>query len=266
VKEVTVRGTRTPSSTTVQADAPAASAGSPPIASGATAGADAASPGGPAPPEERSFWSRGGKSLAFGAGAVALGAVVVLAGPVGWFAIASATMLLGSGVFGVVASTNQLITSYGGKTTAAEDAAANEKISTIMTVAGSPGGLVGGVVGAEYSAATGGDVWKGAAMGGMIGGAVEGGIYIGKGLGSMAINEVKFGGRAPTGVNMNRFSSVPIWERRAGIQSVQAYIKEDVMGIKAAELQRPNQWFPRGIELAHSPWFPQRAIRGTGKE
>jgi RHS repeat-associated protein len=265
IEEVTVHGTKPSKGSPPTAQAATESAAAPgpgsgagaapeaPAATSPSSGPAAAAEGEKAAPEERSFWSRGGKNLAFGLGAVALGTLAVLAGPVGWLAIASAGMLLGSGIFGVAASTNQLVKSYSGKTTAAEDEKANERISTIMTVAGSPGGLIGGAIGAGYSAATGGDVWKGAQIGGMIGGIAEAGIYITKGVGTLVANEVKFGrGTA----NMSRWSNVS------------KAVKEDVYELEAAQLRRPNASFPRGIErqeLAHSPWFPRRNIT-AGKE
>ncbi|KAL4767105.1 hypothetical protein BDW60DRAFT_200755 [Aspergillus nidulans var. acristatus] len=139
-------------------------------------------------PEERSSWSRGGFTLAVGTLTLALGAIILLSNPVGWFALASGVLLVASGAFGVGFGVTHLGLSYSGKATPEEDRRLTHIASTVMTFTGSVGGLVGGTVGYLWTG-----TMEGLETGAFWGSIAEGVGVFAKGAISIARMEIQFG-------------------------------------------------------------------------
>jgi RHS repeat-associated protein len=123
--------------------------------------------GGGGAPEERSFWSRGGRTLLIGLGILALGLLTVATGG-GALIMFSAGMAIGAGAATAIGSGVLLTASYTGHTTAEEDRRWQDALGDAALVASSPGSLVGGGIG--YAV----DGREGMRTGAMIGGLVEG--------------------------------------------------------------------------------------------
>jgi len=192
--------------------------------------------------ESRSFWSRGGRTLAFGALSVGVGALILLSGPVGWFAGVSAALALAGGVTGVGVGSTQLGLSYGGKTSARQDEELNRASGLTLSLS-SPGGLAGGLVGLG---ATGSE--HGLERGALIGGLAEGGATLAYGGGKLLLRELKFG--------------LPASSRWKAVQPLIRDAYE--LPSAAAQRARPNPAFPGGlerIELSH--WIPQNWYKGS---
>ncbi|WP_326793474.1 hypothetical protein OHA79_45780 (plasmid) [Streptomyces sp. NBC_00841] len=136
---------------------------------------------------ERGFWNRGGTGLAFGVATGVAGFVIIVSNPVGWVVGLTGALMLASGVAASGSSIVELGTSYAGKTTAEQDAAANRATSAVLGTS-SPGGLLGGVAGTVYS----GDA-NGFEQGAFVGGLAEGAASLGAGLGRMGARELRFG-------------------------------------------------------------------------
>ena len=112
--------------------------------------------------EERSFWSRGGGTLATGVIGIGLG-ILMLSNPVGWAVGLTAALAIATGAAGVVIGATQLGTSY--TRTAEQDAKDNQAINTVLTFSSSPGNLLGGTAGLLYGGETG--LQKGSFYGGL---------------------------------------------------------------------------------------------------
>jgi hypothetical protein len=95
---------------------------------------------------ERTFWDRGGTGLAVGAATLAAGVgILMFWNPVGWAAIGTALAIAG-GVAATTASAVELSASYGGATSADQDAQMNRAVSATLGFS-SPGGALGSVIG-----------------------------------------------------------------------------------------------------------------------
>lgn len=87
----------------------------------------------PTAPVGRSFWDRGGTGLTAGALTAATGVAVLLWwNPVGWVAAASVALAIAGGVAATAGSAVELAASYGGVTTAHQDAELNRAISATL--------------------------------------------------------------------------------------------------------------------------------------
>jgi hypothetical protein len=126
---------------------------------------------------ERTFWDRGGTGLATGAfvGAVGVG-IVMIWNPVGWAALGAALAIAG-GVAATTASAVELSASYGGVTSAEQDAQMNRAVSATLGFS-SPGGVLGSVIGTVGSD----DPEHGFEEGAFGGGLLEAGWGIGSSL------------------------------------------------------------------------------------
>ena len=121
-------------------------------------------------PIERSFWNRGGTGFAAGAVTAGIGvAVLMWWNPVGWVAGASVALAIAGGVAATTASAVELTASYGGATSAKQDADTNRAISATLGYT-SIGGVLGGVAGTVFAD----DAQEGFAEGTLWGGLFEG--------------------------------------------------------------------------------------------
>jgi hypothetical protein len=126
---------------------------------------------------ERSFWSRGGTGLTAGYATLALGVagLTVLAltnfwNPVGWVAGAGLALMIAGGAATTLGSAVQLAASYGGSTTAEQDAGMGRAISAPLgytSVVGALGGVAGTVLAEDPQAG----FEQGALWGGLLEGA-----------------------------------------------------------------------------------------------
>lgn len=123
--------------------------------------------------EERSFWSRGGTTLLLGGLALGLGLLTIFtAGATApLLVLLAGGMATAGGLAVTTASATQLGMSYSGATTANQDKKMKEILSDTLGLS-SPGGLVGGAIGA----ATADDPVQGMRTGSLIGGFAELGI------------------------------------------------------------------------------------------
>jgi RHS repeat-associated protein len=194
---------------------------------------------------DRSFWSRGGGTLAAGGVGLGIGALILLSGPVGWFGGLLAAMAIASGTAGLGIGGSQLALSYSNVTTPEQDAELNRAAGYTLTLSSSPGSLLGGLGGLAYSGDP--ETMNDWAFYGGLGEAGGSMLYGGT---RMALREVRFGLPA-----------------RSGWKSVRPGMQEAFDLGTAAQRARPNPAFPRGterIDLSH--WVPQRTFRGTGWE
>ncbi len=99
-----------------------------------------------APPEERTFWNRGGRTLLIGLGLVALGILTVATGG-GALIVATGVMTAVAGGVMAGGSAGLMYQSYSGNTTAEEDRQTMEFLSDVGLVGSSPFGLAGGAIG-----------------------------------------------------------------------------------------------------------------------
>jgi RHS repeat-associated protein len=196
----------------------------------------------PAVTEEKSFWMRGGLTMAGGAVGLGLGVLLLASNPVGWIVGITVALALASGSAGVLVGATQLATS--GSSTAAQDRKQNETISSALTFASSPGSMIGGTLGLTYS---GGE--EGMKKGSLYGGLSEAGSSFAYGVGSMAYREYQFA-RLYQG-------------SKYGWGSVRPHIQTAYGMGSAAGRVRTNALFYRGIErIELSHFVPQRAIGG----
>lgn len=178
------------------------------------------------PPEDRSWWSRGGRTLLIGLGLVALGALTLATGG-GALIVATGVMTIGAGAIMAGGSAGLMAASYSGYTTAEDDARVMGYLDDVGIVGSTPFGAVGGAIG--Y--AVGGR--RGMRIGGMIGGITQGIYTIGQaGLRGLAAT----GGKAPytfgaTGTALgttDAAGNIVIQNGLSGTQLTQTVIHEGV--------------------------------------
>jgi RHS repeat-associated protein len=157
--------------------------------SGAGAGSGSGGGGGSG---ERSFWSRGGRTLLLGLGILALGLLTVLTGG-GALVMFAAGMAIGAGAATAIGSGILLAASYSGHTTAEQDARWQGALHDAGLFASSPGSVIGGTIGAIANGR------EGLRTGSMIGGLTEGVISLGVGVGRMATMRAGSGLAEPVG-------------------------------------------------------------------
>ncbi len=189
---------------------------------------------------ERDFYDRGGTGLLIGSATATLAVILIVSNPVGWVA-GVAALLFAAGVAATATSSVELGMSYSGRSTAEQDAAANQATGVVLAL-GTPGGLVGGVTGLVV----GGDL-ESLETGALIGGFGEGLAPAGRGAGRIVQMERRFGRNPP---NM-------AWTRDLADRN------RNALGVAGGTV-RMNPAFPRGRELLElSHFLPKNPRTGV---
>ena len=205
---------------------------------------------------DRSFWNRGGITLALSGIGLLVGAGIVLSNPVGWVAAAGSLALAG-GLAGTGMGTVELLASYTGQTTITQEAELNRAVSTTISFTGSPGGILGGTFGTLVT----GDE-EGLEEGAFYGGFAEAGVTFLYGSGQMAFREFQFGRlRVGKSGGDSLFTIARSFTHGAVRKNVQK-----ILGYgEAASRIRASSLLPRGIErIELSHCFPDRLLKKWG--